>query len=142
YSILWTALFSFPLMASVQLMCARLGLVTGRGLGGIIRKRYPRAVLWVACLLLVVANTFNIGADLGGMGDSMSMVTGFPAWLWTLFFTLLIMALLAWTSYSFMTRIFKWLTLALFAYVITAFLVRPSWSEVLRATFVPHLQMT
>jgi len=142
YSILWTALFSFPLMAAVQLMCARLGIVTGRGLGGVIRKRYPRWVLWVACLLLIVANTFNIGADLGGMGASMQMVIGFPAWVWTLFFTVLITALLAWTSYKFIARIFKWLTLALFAYVITAFLARPSWTEVFRATFVPHIQLT
>ena len=65
YSILWTALFSFPLMAAVQLMCARLGLVTGRGLGGVIRKRYPPWVLWSACLLLIAANVFNIAADLG-----------------------------------------------------------------------------
>src|SRR6202795_2318424 len=70
YSILWTALFSFPLMAAVQLMCARLGMVTGRGLGGVIRKRYPRPILWAACLLLLVANVFNIAADLGGMGAS------------------------------------------------------------------------
>ena len=117
-------------------------MVSGHGLGGVIRKRYPRWVLWSACLLLVVANTFNIGADLGGMGASMRMVTGFPAWVWTLFFTLLITALLVWTSYKFMTRIFKWLTVALFAYVITAFLVRPPWAEVLRATFIPRIQLT
>ena len=76
YSVLWTALLTFPLMAAVQLMCARLGMVTGRGLGGVIRKRYPPWVLWAACLLLVVANVFNIAADLGGMGEAMHMVTG------------------------------------------------------------------
>src|ERR1700735_3587248 len=73
YSILWTALFSFPLMAAVQLMCARLGMVTGRGLGGVIRKRYPRWILWSACALLIVANVFNIAADTGGMGDVMTL---------------------------------------------------------------------
>ena len=77
-------------MAAVQLMCARLGMVTGRGLGGVIRKRYPPWVLWLACLLLIVANVFNIGADLGGMGDAMHMVTGIPAYWWTPFFAVLI----------------------------------------------------
>src|SRR5580698_10398431 len=113
YSILWTALFSFPLMAAVQLMCARLGMVTGTGLGSVIRTRYPRWVLWIACLLLLVANVFNIAADLGGMGDAMHMVTGIPSFYWTPIFALLIGTLLFWTSYKFMARIFKWLTLVL-----------------------------
>ena len=68
YAPLWTALFSFPLMTAVQMMCARLGMVTGQGLAGVIRRRYSRWVLWGACALLVIANTVNIGADLGGMG--------------------------------------------------------------------------
>ena len=65
-------------MAAVQLMCARLGMVTGRGLAAVIRARYPPPVLWFACALLIVANVFNIGADLGGMADAMQMVTEFP----------------------------------------------------------------
>jgi NRAMP (natural resistance-associated macrophage protein)-like metal ion transporter len=142
YPILWTALFSFPLMAAVQLMCARLGMVTGRGLGAVIRKRYPRWVLWSACLLLIVANVFNIGADLGGMGAAMRMVTGLPAFLWTPFFAALITAMLVWASYKWIVRLFKWLTLVLFAYIATAFLAHPHWSEVLRATFVPHIEWT
>jgi NRAMP (natural resistance-associated macrophage protein)-like metal ion transporter len=142
YSILWTALFTFPLMAAVQLMCARLGMVSGRGLGGVIRKRYPPWVLWLACLLLIVANVFNIGADLGGMADAMHMVTGVPAYWWTPFFTALITALLIWSSYQWIVRVFKWLTLVLFAYIITAFLAHPDWSGVLRSTFIPHLQWT
>src|SRR5213596_3089614 len=73
YATLWTALFSFPLMSAVQLMCARLGLVTGRGLAGVVRRRYSRWVLWSSCLLLVVANVINIGADLGGMGEATQM---------------------------------------------------------------------
>jgi NRAMP (natural resistance-associated macrophage protein)-like metal ion transporter len=140
YSVLWTALLTFPLMAVVQLMCARLGLVTGRGLGGVIRKRYPHPVLWAACLLLIVANVFNIGADLGGMGDAMQMVTGISKYLWTPFFAVLITLLLILTSYKSMVRTFKWLTLVLFAYVITAFLARADWGAALRATFVPHLE--
>ncbi len=142
YSILWTALFSFPLMAAVQLMCARLGMVTGQGLGGVIRKRYPRWILWAACLLLLVANIFNIAADLGGMGDAMHMVTGIPSYVWTPFFAIFITALLIWTSYKFIARVFKWLTLVLFAYVITAFLAHPDWAGVLHATFIPHVTWT
>lgn len=140
YAGLWTALFSFPLMAAVQWMCARLGMVTGRGLASVIRTRYPRWVLWPACALVVVANVFNIGADLGGMADAMQMVTGVRSYYWTPFFTLVIVALLFWTSYRLIARIFKWLTLVLFAYVITAFLARPDWTAVLRYTFLPHIE--
>src|SRR5712664_3228274 len=83
YAPLWTALFSFPLMAAVQMMCARLGMVSGRGLAGVIRRRYPRWVLWSACTLLVVANVVNIGADLGGMAEGAALVTGIRAIYWT-----------------------------------------------------------
>src|SRR5437588_9262895 len=79
YAPLWTALFSFPLMTAVQMMCARLGMVTGEGLAGVIRRYYPRWVLWGACTLLVVANTVNIGADLGGMAKVTELVTGTPS---------------------------------------------------------------
>jgi NRAMP (natural resistance-associated macrophage protein)-like metal ion transporter len=142
YSFLWAALVTFPLMAAVQLMCARLGMVTGRGLGGAIRLRYSPYVLWPACLLLIVANVFNIGADLGGMADAMAMVTGIPAYCWTPCFALLITGLLIWTSYKLIARVFKWLTLVLFAYVITAFLARPDWAAVLRGSFLPHMEWT
>ena len=142
YTGLWTALFSFPLMAAVQLMCARLGMVTGRGLAGVIRKRYSPWVLWPACAVLIVANVFNIGADLGGMADAMQMVTGLRAYFWTPLFAGIIIALLFWTSYRAMARVLKWLTLVLFAYVITAFLAHPDWMQVLHATFIPHLEWT
>jgi len=142
YAGLWTALFSFPLMAAVQLMCARLGMVTGRGLAGVIRRRYSPWVLWPACGLLIVANVFNIGADLGGMGDAMQMVTGVGSYFWTPVFAGVIVAMLFWTSYRSMVRVFKWLTLVLFAYVITAFLVKPDWSLVMRATVIPHIEWT
>jgi NRAMP (natural resistance-associated macrophage protein)-like metal ion transporter len=140
YGLLWTALFCFPLMAAVQLMCSRLGMVTGRGLAAVVRRRYSRRVLWGACLLLIVANVINIAADLGGMADATRMVTGVPAaWLVPLFAALIVAALF-WTSYRFLARVFKWLTLVLFAYVITAFLAHPDWWAVLRATFVPDIR--
>lgn len=140
YSQLWLALFAFPLMAGVQLMCARLGLVTGLGLAGVIRRRYPRWVLWVACSLLAIANTVNIAADLGGMAAAMEMLTGWPAFVWLPGFAASIIILLIFSSYRHIARIFKWLTLVLFAYVFTAFLAKPEWGAVLRATFVPHFE--
>ncbi|HEX3968934.1 MAG TPA: Nramp family divalent metal transporter [Edaphobacter sp.] len=140
YATLWTALLSFPLMAAIQLMCARLGMVTGCGLASVIRNRYSRWVLWFACSLVIVANVFNIGADLGGMADAMQMMTGIHAYYWTPFFAIVILVLLLWTSYRTMARVFKWLTLVLFAYVITAFLAHPHWSEVVRATFIPRIE--
>src|SRR5438552_2336438 len=133
YAPLWTALFSFPLMAAVQIMCARLGMVTGRGLAGVLRRSYPRWVLWGACSLLIVANVVNIGADLGGMAAATGMVTGVKAFMWTPIYAVLIVSLLFWTSYRFIARVFKWLTLVLFAYVITAFLAHPDWEAVLRS---------
>jgi NRAMP (natural resistance-associated macrophage protein)-like metal ion transporter len=142
YATLWTALLSFPLMAAVQLMCARLGMVTGCGLASVIRTRYPRPVLWLACSLVIVANIFNIGADLGGMADAMQMVSGIRAYYWTPMFAALIIALLMWTSYTTMARVFKWLTLVLFAYIITAFLAHPKWAAVLQATLIPHVEWT
>src|ERR1043166_179713 len=126
YAPLWTALFSFPLMASVQIMCARLGMVTGRGLAGVLRRRYPPWVMWGACALLIVANVFNIGADLAGMAEASQMMTGVSFFIWIPVFATLITSLLFWTSYSSIVRIFKWLTLVLFAYVITAFLAHPN----------------
>jgi hypothetical protein len=86
YATLWTALLSFPLMAAIQLMCARLGMVTGCGLASVIRTRYFRWVLWFACALVIVANVFNIGANLGDMADAMQMITHVPAFYWTPFF--------------------------------------------------------
>src|SRR6267143_6451340 len=140
YAPLWTALFSFPLMVAVQLMCARLGMVTGRGLAGVLRRNYSRWVLWGACFLLIVANVFNIGADLGGMADASEMMTGVNSLVWTPVYAILIISLLFWTSYRFIARVFKWLTLVLFSYVIAAFLAHPDWSTLMPSTFVPHMQ--
>jgi NRAMP (natural resistance-associated macrophage protein)-like metal ion transporter len=142
YLPLWTALFSFPLMVAVQLMCARLGLVTGRGLAGVIRRRYPRWVLWGACLLLIVANTINIAADLGGMGEAAALVTNIPATVWTPLFTVSLIALLLWSSYRQIARILKWCTLTLFAYVVTVFVAGADWHQMLVATFVPRVEMS
>ena len=142
YSLLWTALFSFPLMAAVQLMCARLGMVTGLGLASVIRLHYRRWILWGACALLIVANIVNIAADLGGMADVTSLLTGVRSLYWTPVYAVVIVSLLFWTSYRLIARIFKWLTLALFAYLGAAFLAHPDWHAALRATLIPHVEWT
>src|ERR1043165_981069 len=141
YAQLWTALFSFPLMSAVQMMCARLGMVTGRGLAGVLRRNYPRRILWGACALLIVANVFNIGADLSGMAAASEMMTGVSSLVWTPIFATIITSLLFWTSYRWIVRVFKWLTLVLFAYVVTAFLVQDRKSTRLNSSHVALSRM-
>lgn len=138
YATLWTALLSFPLMIGVQMMCSRLGMVTGRGLASVIRMHYPRWVLWGACLLLVTANVINIAADLGGMGEAAAMVTGVSPKFWTVLFTALIVSFLFWSSYRQIARVFKWITLVLLAYVVTAFFAHVDWRSALAATVLPR----
>jgi NRAMP (natural resistance-associated macrophage protein)-like metal ion transporter len=138
YGLLWTALLSFPLMVAVQMMCGRLGMVTGRGLAGVVRRRYPKWVLWSACALLIVANVVNIAADLGGMADATQMLTGVNSLVWTPLYTALIVGFLFWSSYRQIARIFKWITLVLLAYVVTAFFAGVDWHQALLATLLPH----
>jgi NRAMP (natural resistance-associated macrophage protein)-like metal ion transporter len=142
YHLLWTAIVTLPLMTAVQLMCARIGVVTRRGLAAVLREHYSRWLLWFACLLLLVANTINIAADLGGMAAAASMLSGIPSVWFVPAFTIAILALLIFASYAYMTRIFKWLTLVLFAYVLAAFVANPDWFEVFRETFLPRIQYT
>jgi NRAMP (natural resistance-associated macrophage protein)-like metal ion transporter len=141
YGMLWTAWLSLPLMSAVQLMCARIGLVSGRGLASVLRRYYSRRVLWFACTLLLVANTVNIAADLGGMAEAMELMTGLNSLWFHLPFAALLLALLFFTSYRTIARIFKWLTLVLFAYVASALLARPDWPAVLEASFWPRFRL-
>ena len=138
YGMLWTALVSLPLMIGVQLVCARIGTVSRSGLASVLRGHYSRWILWGACLLLLVANTVNIAADLGGMSAAATMITHLHTRLFVPLFAALIMALLVFASYAVMTRLLKGLSWALFAYVIAAFLAHPQWDAVLRGTFVPR----
>ena len=140
YGMLWTALATFPLMAAVQLICARIGLITGRGLAGTIRRHYPRPFLYVACLLLLIANVFNIAADLAGMADATRMLTGVPLLVSVPLFGLAILLATVYMTYARFAQYLKWLTAVLLAYVITAFLAKPDWRQVAVATFVPSLR--
>jgi NRAMP (natural resistance-associated macrophage protein)-like metal ion transporter len=140
YAFLWTALVTFPLMAAIQLICARIGLVTGRGLAGAVGRHYPRPLLLGACLILLVANVFNIAADLGGMAEAAAMLTGLPARPFILIFGVGITAVTVYASYGTFARSLKWLTAVLFAYIAAAVLARPDWLAVLRSTLIPALQ--
>jgi NRAMP (natural resistance-associated macrophage protein)-like metal ion transporter len=140
YATLWIALLTFPLMAAIQLMCARLGMVTGRGLAAAVRTYYPRWVLWGSCSILVVANVINIGADLGGMADATQLITGIRSLIWIPVYAFFLIGLLFWSSYKLIARIFKWMTVVLFAYVFASFYAHVDWRHALAVTFVPHLE--
>src|SRR5260370_5828259 len=140
YATLWIALLTFPMMAVIQLMCARLGMVTGRGLAAAVRIYYPRWVLWGACSILVVANVINICADLGGMAEATQLITGIRSLFWIPFYALFITGLLFWTSYKLIAKIFKWMTLVLLAYVLASFYAHVDWRRALAVTLVPHLE--
>ena len=138
---LWTALLTFPFMAAVQTVCARLGQVSGTGLAGILKEHYPRWVLYPAVTLVVVANVVNVGADLGAIADAAGMVVGMPVpWL-VVPIALGLLALEIFARYRVIERIFKYLTLALLAYVVDVFLVHPSLGETIRATIVPTISL-
>ena len=138
-SLLWTALLTWPLMAVVQMMCARIGMVTGQGLAGALRTKFPRWTLVVAALLLLVANTINVGADLAGMADAAEMLTGLSSHLFVVFFGAAIGLATIFLPYHRIAGTLKWLALSLFAYVITAFAVGIDWGAVLRDALTPSL---
>src|SRR6266850_4490218 len=138
-AMLWTALVTLPLMAAIQLTCARIGLVSGRGLAGAMRQHYPRWFLYAACLLLLVANIFNIAADLAGMADAAEMLTGLSAGAWVPVFGAVVIVATVYTTYATFAAWLKWLTAVLFAYILSAILARPSWPAALRDTLLPRL---
>ena len=136
-SMLWTALLTWPLMGCVQMMCARIGMVTGMGLAGALRMKFPRWLVGVFSVALLIANTINIAADLAGMGDAAEMLGGGPSQVYEALLGLGICYATVRLRYHQIANALKWLALALFAYVITAFIAKPDWSEVLRSTFMP-----
>ncbi len=142
YSQLWTALFSFPLMAIVQEMCGRIGLVTGRGLAGVMRKHYSRPFLFGAVSLLLIANTINIGADLGAMAASAQLVFGIPFIFWLIIITLFTILLEVFVSYPVYAKILKYLTLSLFSYVIVVFVIKQDWGRIAISTFIPSFSLS
>ncbi len=142
YGMLWTMLFSYPLMVAAQLVCARIGRVTGKGLAGNLREFYPRWALYPLVALLLVANTINIGADLGAMGAGVQLLAGGEAGWYTIAFGVASVLLEVLVPYHRYVHVLKWLTLALFAYVATVFVVKIPWGQVLHDTFLPKISWT
>ena len=135
--LLWTALLTWPLMAFVQMMCARIGMVTGLGLAQALEKKFSRRVVLIASLVLLAANTINIGSNLAGMGDALEVLTGFPSELFVLPMGFGIMwATIVW-RFTQIENVLKWLAGILLVYVVTAFLIPIDWSQVLVATVIP-----
>src|SRR5438132_891748 len=138
-SLLWTAVLTWPLMAAVQMMCARIGMCSGYGLASALRRKFPTPIVAAAALALLAANIINIGADLSGMADATEMLTGFNSHLCVILFGIGISVATVWLRYAQIANTLKWLALFLFAYVLTAIVVSPDWLRVLRDTIEPSL---
>jgi NRAMP (natural resistance-associated macrophage protein)-like metal ion transporter len=140
FQLLWLSAFTFPLMAVIQEMCARIGLVTGRGLAGNIRVHFGKKILYISTLCLFAANTFNIGADIGAMASAVQLVA--PRLDYTLLivgFTIFILLMQIFTPYVTYARYLKWLAFVLLAYILSALLSHPDWTNVFKHAFIPHI---
>ena len=142
YGQLWTALYQTPLLIAVQEACGRIGAVTGKGLAGVIKQYYPRPVLLGVVLLVVVANSINIGADIGAVAASAKLVVDVPFALLAVLTAAVVMGLEVFLTYQTYARGLKWLTLALLAYPATALLTPEPWDKILAATFIPHIEFS
>lgn len=143
FQFLWLAVFTFPLMSLVQEMCARIGLATGKGLAANIRQHFPRPILYICTLLLFVANTFNIGADLGAMAQAMQLVLpDIPFAVFVIGFALLSIGLQIFTPYAQYAKYLKWLALVLLAYVAAGLLIDLNWSEIAIHAIIPTITFT
>jgi NRAMP (natural resistance-associated macrophage protein)-like metal ion transporter len=138
-ALLWTALLTWPLMAAVQMMCARIGKVTGQGLAANFKKRFPKWLLFTFVIALLAANTINIAADLAGMADAAAMLSGLNSRWFVVTFAILISWVTVRLQYQQIANVLKWLVLVLFAYPITAFVVGADWGQVLRDTLLPSM---
>jgi len=139
FNMLWTVLFTYPLMVGIQVVSARIGRVSGHGLATNIRRHYPAWLLYGVVGLLLIANTINIAADVSAMGEALKLIVGGPAQIYAVGFGVLSLLLQTFIPYRRYVRILKWLTLALLAYVATAFVVHIPWSQVLANALAPHL---
>ncbi len=142
YGQLWTAFYMLPFMIAVQEACARIGLVTGKGIAAIIKENYSSKVLYAVVALVVIANVINIGADIGAMAAAAELILPLPFIIWTLLFTVAILILEIFTTYKVYARILKWLALSLLAYPLTVLIVEMPWLTVLKATFIPHIEFS
>ena len=141
FSSLWTALVTFPMMAAVQFTCAKIGLVTGAGLAGVIKRHYSKALLYPVVAGLAIANTINAGTDIGAIAAGINLLVPIPVTAMIVPVAAVIVVLQVWGSYRLIASTFKWLTLALLAYIGAALSARPDLGDVLRGTFVPTLRL-
>jgi NRAMP (natural resistance-associated macrophage protein)-like metal ion transporter len=141
YATLWTTIVMLPMMISAQYMCAKIGLVSGHGLAGVLREHYSRWVLYPAILAMVVANTLNAGADIGAIAAAINLLVPIPALLFVLPVSLGIVAVQVFGSYRMIEWVFKWLTLALLAYILSAILAHPNVLDVVAGTLVPAIRL-
>ena len=139
YSLAWIMVFSYPLLVATQLVCARIGAVTGHGIAHNLKRHYPRPVLWLAVVLLLIANTINLGADLGAMAAALNLLLPGPTLLYVALFGGVSVLLEVFISYERYTRILKWSALSLLAYILVPFVAQISPGEVLRGVLVPQL---
>src|SRR5438128_9606581 len=143
FGMLWMALFQYPMMTVIQEMCARIGLLTGNGLTIVIKRKYSKKVVLPLTSLLLIANTINIGADIGAMAASVRLVfPELPIIVAILCFTAFIVASQILIPYNKYVKILKYLTIFLFAYIITAIIIGGSWSQILASTIIPHIEFT
>ncbi|MFA5926344.1 MAG: divalent metal cation transporter [Parcubacteria group bacterium] len=142
FSILWMAVWLLPVMLAVQEVCARIGIVTNKGLTKVLGGRFNKKTMGAIVLLLIVANVVNIGADLGAMAASLNLVTGANISAASLFFALLIVFLEIFFRYRTYVKFLKWLTIAVFAYIVTGFLIHPDWREVFENAFIPNIRFS
>jgi len=141
YGMLWTMPFVYPFMAGIQEISARLGRVTGRGIAGNMRQFYPRWLLYILVGLLLFANVINLGADIGAMGAAVSLLLGGPTLLYCVLLATVSVLLQIFIPYQKYAAVLKWLTLSLFAYVATIFVVEIDWARAVRGTFVPNISL-
>jgi NRAMP (natural resistance-associated macrophage protein)-like metal ion transporter len=139
FSMLWTALFTFPMMTAIQYICAKIGMVTGMGLARVLRDHYSKALLYPVVAGLVVANTVNAGTDIGAIAAAVNLLVPLPIAALIVPIALTILAFQVWGSYRLIAKTFKWLTLALFAYIGSAFFAHPALRDVVRNTFIPTI---
>jgi len=142
YSQLWTIIFMLPLVTAVQEASARIGAVTGQGIAAVIKKYYSKKVLFLAVFLILIANTINIGANIGAMAEATRLIIPLNFSILALFFTALILILEIFLSYKVYSNVLKWCALSLIAYPITVFLVKHPWWELIKATFIPHIEFS
>ena len=127
YALTWTTLFTYPLMTAVQIVSARVGRTTGRGIAGNLRQHYSQWLLTSIVILLLIANTINIGADIGAMANATRLLFSGPQLLYALLFGFICVAMLVFLQYTLYVSVLKWLTLVLFAYIATLFMARVEW---------------